>query len=100
MKATPRYDALGAQRVANAERQEKLLADGQRRRKPVDAALRNPVTALRNPSRNPPSRNLPSRKSEPTESRNGRPPIGDRAMTPAQRQAQYRARKRQAEAGR
>jgi hypothetical protein len=100
MKPSGRELELRARREAAYDEQQELLAEYERRqRKPADAASRNPP--LRE-SRNPvtASRNPLSRKSEPTESRNGRPPIGDRAMTAAERQRRKRAAKRPAEAGR
>lgn len=95
-----RLAMLRAQREAEAERQEKLLAsEGPRlavKRWPkavssvAPAPLRN---ALRNPSRNAATlRNAEPRHVTPEARplKPGRPPLGDQAMTPAERQARYR----------
>jgi hypothetical protein len=73
MSASPKFDAVKAMRIANAERAEKLAAS-----RNTDAS-RNTVTKY------------PLLVT--AQSKRGRRPIGDQAMTPAERQRRARHRK-------
>jgi hypothetical protein len=89
MTASPRYDALRAQRVAEAERQEKRLANAQRRRKPVSAESHRETVSTESQSQSQvsPSSLTTESHAEPWE-------------VEGVSRATYFRRKRQAEAGR